>query len=45
MDYDQHWQGGTAGPIAQPWFIDQLRRVLGQVPSAKLIVALGELRL
>lgn len=42
MDYDQHWQGGTAGPIAaQPWFVEQLRRVLARVPPAKVIVALG----
>ncbi len=42
MNYDQHWQGGTAGPIAaQPWFIAQLRRTLAQVPRDKLIVALG----
>ncbi|MBO9712674.1 polysaccharide deacetylase family protein [Sphingomonas sp.] len=42
MDYDQHWQGGTAGPIAaQPWFIEQIRRSLSQVPRDKLIVALG----
>lgn len=42
MDYDQHWQGGTAGPIAaQPWFVDQLRRTLAQMPADRLIVALG----
>lgn len=42
MDYDQHWQGGTAGPIAaQPWFVDQLRGALAQVPADRLIVALG----
>lgn len=42
MNYDQHWQGGTAGPIAaQPWFVDQLRSTLAKVPRDKLIVALG----
>ncbi len=42
MDYDHHWQGGTAGPVApQPWFIDQLRTALRQIPPAKLIVALA----
>lgn len=42
MAYDEHWQGGSAGPIAsQGWFarqIDTARRAIG---PAKLIVALG----
>ena len=42
MDYDQHWQGGTAGPIAaQPWFVEQLRTALQRIPADKMIVALG----
>ena len=42
MDYDQHWQGGEAGPIAaQDWFAAQLAIARRDVPSAKLIVALG----
>lgn len=42
MDYDQHWQGGTPGPIAaQDWFNQQLQDARAKVPAAKLIVALG----
>jgi peptidoglycan/xylan/chitin deacetylase (PgdA/CDA1 family)/spore germination protein YaaH/GT2 family glycosyltransferase len=42
MNYDQHWQGGTAGPIAaQPWFVDQLRAAVQQIGAEKLIVAVG----
>jgi peptidoglycan-N-acetylglucosamine deacetylase len=42
MDYDYHWQGGEAGPIApQPWFVDQLRGAVAKVGTDKLIVALG----
>ncbi len=42
MDYDQHWQGGTPGPIAaQDWFNRQLQDARAKVPAAKLIVALG----
>lgn len=42
MNYDEHWQGGTAGPIApQPWFVDQLRNAVAQVGTEKLIVALA----
>lgn len=42
MNYDEHWQGGTAGPIApQPWFVDQLRSAVAQVGTDKLIVALA----
>ncbi|RDE06751.1 polysaccharide deacetylase family protein [Sphingomonas aracearum] len=42
MDYDQHWQGGTAGPIAaQPWFVAQLRAAIRQVGAGKLVVAFG----
>lgn len=42
MDYDEHWQGGTAGPIAsQPWFVEELRRAVAQVGADKLIVALA----
>ncbi len=43
MNYDQHWQGGEAGPIAaQDWFIQQLAEARRQVPASKLIVAIGE---
>ncbi|PZQ61082.1 MAG: polysaccharide deacetylase [Sphingomonas taxi] len=42
MAYDQHWEGGTAGPIAaQPWFVDQVGQALRTVGRDKLIVALG----
>ncbi|MFM5924940.1 MAG: polysaccharide deacetylase family protein [Novosphingobium sp.] len=42
MDYDQHWQGGEAGPIAaQDWFEEQLDAARKQVPVSKLIIALG----
>ncbi len=42
MDYDQHWQGGEAGPIAaNDWFAQQLADARAKVPAAKLIVALG----
>jgi len=42
MNYDEHWQGGEAGPIAsQDWFAAQLADARARVPAAKLIVALG----
>ncbi|WP_116090514.1 glycosyltransferase [Sphingomonas crusticola] len=42
MDYDQHYPGSEAGPIAaQPWFVQQLRAAIKAVPPGKLIVAIG----
>lgn len=42
MNYDQHYPGGDAGPIAaQPWFVQQLRAALTAIPRDKLIVAIG----
>lgn len=42
MNYDQHWQGGEAGPIAaQDWFAQQLADARSRVPAQKLIVAVG----
>lgn len=42
MDYDDHWQGGTAGPIAsQAWFVEQLNLARSQIPANKLILAIG----
>lgn len=42
MNYDQHWQGGQAGPIAaNDWFAQQLAIARAVVPASKLIVALG----
>lgn len=42
MDYDQHWQGGTAGPIApQPWFVEQLRNAMRVAGAGKVVAAFG----
>ncbi len=42
MDYDDHWQGGTAGPIAsQAWFDEQLAIARRDIPADKLIIAIG----
>jgi peptidoglycan/xylan/chitin deacetylase (PgdA/CDA1 family)/spore germination protein YaaH/GT2 family glycosyltransferase len=42
MDYDQHYVGQSAGPIAaQPWFVARLRAALHAVPASKTIVAVG----
>ena len=42
MNYDEHWQGGAAGPIAnQAWFVQQLRDGVRLIGRDKLIVALG----
>lgn len=42
MAYDEHWQGGEAGPIAeQDWYADQIALVRDRVPADKLIVAVG----
>ncbi len=42
MAYDQHWQGGEAGPIAaQPWFVHQVEDAVRRVGPDRLIVALG----
>lgn len=42
MDYDQHYIGDHAGPIAaQPWFVQRLRAAMRMVPASKLIVAIG----
>jgi len=42
MDYDEHYAGGEAGPIAsQPWFVQHLRSALAQVGRDKAIVAIG----
>lgn len=42
MDYDQHYVGQNAGPIAaQPWFVERLRAALTKVPADKAIVAVG----
>lgn len=42
MAYDEHYQGGTAGPIAsQNFYTQSLNSVLQEVPPGKLVVALG----
>ena len=42
MDYDYHWQGGEAGPIApQDWFVRQIADARAAIPANKLVVAVG----
>ena len=42
MAYDQHWQGGSAGPIAaDDWFTHQIEAATRGIPRDKIIVALG----
>ncbi|MDE2618765.1 MAG: glycosyltransferase, partial [Sphingomonadales bacterium] len=42
MAYDEHWQGGVAGPIASDgWFAEQLGRTLAGIPADRVVVALG----
>jgi cellulose synthase/poly-beta-1,6-N-acetylglucosamine synthase-like glycosyltransferase/peptidoglycan/xylan/chitin deacetylase (PgdA/CDA1 family)/spore germination protein YaaH len=42
MAYDEHWAGGTPGPIASlPWFADVLHKRQHDIPAKKMIVAIG----
>lgn len=42
MSYDEHFAGGSPGPIAsRDWFEDTLDEVQAAVPADKLIVAVG----
>jgi cellulose synthase/poly-beta-1,6-N-acetylglucosamine synthase-like glycosyltransferase/peptidoglycan/xylan/chitin deacetylase (PgdA/CDA1 family)/spore germination protein YaaH len=42
MAYDEHWQGGTPGPIASDaWFNRHLQTTLRNLPPGKAVVALG----
>jgi len=42
MDYDEHDDSSTAGPIAsQSWFIDRMNEALSKVPAEKAILAVG----
>ena len=42
MAYDEHWANGRPGPIASmDWFTSMLRKRQGDVPAAKMILALG----
>jgi len=42
MNYDEHYPGGTPGPVAsQDWFMDNLESAVKEIPKEKLIVAIG----
>jgi cellulose synthase/poly-beta-1,6-N-acetylglucosamine synthase-like glycosyltransferase/peptidoglycan/xylan/chitin deacetylase (PgdA/CDA1 family)/spore germination protein YaaH len=42
MNYDEHYPGGTPGPVAsQDWFVANLQAVKKVVPQDKLICAIG----
>ncbi len=42
MDYDEHFPGGTPGPVAsQDWFVESLETAKKLVPRQKLICAIG----
>lgn len=42
MAYDEHWMGGTPGPIAsQPWFAKVVARAVANTGPEKAIVAIG----
>jgi cellulose synthase/poly-beta-1,6-N-acetylglucosamine synthase-like glycosyltransferase/peptidoglycan/xylan/chitin deacetylase (PgdA/CDA1 family)/spore germination protein YaaH len=42
MNYDEHTAESDPGPVAsQPWFLDNLKRVLKVVPKEKIICAVG----
>ena len=42
MDYDEHYPGGTPGPVAsQDWFVANLQAALKAVPRDKFICAVG----
>lgn len=42
MAYDQHWQGGQAGPIAaQDWFVRAVQDATRRIGRDRIIVALG----
>lgn len=42
MAYDEHWQGGQAGPIASDgWFADRLSATLRGLPAGKVAAAIG----
>jgi spore germination protein YaaH len=42
MNYDEHEIESEPGPIAsQPWFLDNLKRMLKIVPKEKIICAVG----
>lgn len=42
LAYDEHWEGGVAGPLAaQGWFEAQLDQHFEVVPGSKIVVAVG----
>jgi cellulose synthase/poly-beta-1,6-N-acetylglucosamine synthase-like glycosyltransferase/peptidoglycan/xylan/chitin deacetylase (PgdA/CDA1 family)/spore germination protein YaaH len=42
MNYDEHFPGGTPGPVAsQDWFVENLTAAQQAVPQDKLICAIG----
>ncbi len=42
MNYDEHYPGGTPGPVAsQDWFVKNLEDALAVVPREKIIAAIG----
>ncbi len=42
MNYDEHFPGGTPGPVAsQDWFLDNLESAVQEIPKEKLICAIG----
>jgi peptidoglycan-N-acetylglucosamine deacetylase len=42
MDYDEHFPGGTPGPVAsQDWFVQSLEAAAKAIPRQKLICAIG----
>lgn len=42
MAYDEHWQTGSAGPIASdPWFAAAVKRDIPQIPPGRAIVAVA----
>jgi cellulose synthase/poly-beta-1,6-N-acetylglucosamine synthase-like glycosyltransferase/peptidoglycan/xylan/chitin deacetylase (PgdA/CDA1 family)/spore germination protein YaaH len=42
MNYDQHWEGSSPGPIAaQRWYADNLAKALAVIPAEKLIVGIA----
>ncbi|MFS0737411.1 glycosyltransferase [Sphingomonas sp. 1P06PA] len=42
MAYDEHWMGGSAGPIAsQPWFARVVAQAVAAIGREKAIVAIG----
>ncbi len=46
MNYDEHFPGGTPGPIAsQDWFTDNLDSAVKEIPKEKLICSHSQLRI